>query len=179
MRAHQAAQLSAAQALSTETVAAVERVADHLATERPWRDVSTLAAEIDTIRAACVTVRAERLAWQEQQAPLTRAKVKARQGFATLTADQSHTVLRPIQQEITDPTPEAIAPTLSALGDAFLVGLQRAETEANELLDGFLEDGGKKTVRKVEAGLRNREVCNQAELDALVKEVRGRVLEQL
>ena len=179
VRAHQAAQLSSAQALSTETAAAVERVAVHLGTERPWRDVSTLAKDITAIRAAYITVRTERLAWQEQQAALTRAKVKARQGFATLTGDQSHTVLRPIQQAVTDTTPEAIAPTLAALGDAFLVGLQRAEAEANELLDGFLEDGGSKTVRKVEAGLRNREVSNEAELDALLGELRGRVVEQL
>jgi hypothetical protein len=179
VRAHQAAQLAAAQALTTEAAAAVERVAVHLATERPWRDIASLAPDVAAIRAAYVTVRTERLAWQEQQAALIRAKVKARQGFATLTGDQSHTVLRPIQQAITDTTPEAIAPPLSALEDAFLVRLQRAEAEANELLDGFLDDTGKKPIRKVEAGLRNREVANEAELDALLGELRGRVVEQL
>lgn len=179
VRTHQVAQLVAVQALSTEVAAAVERVAVHLATERPWRDIASLAPDVATIRAAYVTVRTERLAWQEQHAALTRAKVKARQGFATLTGDQSHTVLRPIQQAITDTTAEAIAPPLSSLEDAFLVRLQRAEAEANELLDGFLDNAGKKPIRKVEAGLRNREVANEAELDALLGELRGRVVEQL
>lgn len=181
VQAHQAAQLcgGATNRNPAEVVSAVERVAAHLATERPWRDVASLAPDIATIRAAYVALRTERLAWQEQQAALTRAKVKARQGFATLTSDQSHIVLRPIQQAITDTTPEAIAPPLSALEDAFLLRLQRAEAEANELLDGFLDDAGKKPVRRVESGLRNREVGDEAELDALLGELRGRVMEQL
>ena len=172
---HHAAQLSGAQALSTGAAAAVERVTVHLATERPWRDVASLAPDLATIRAAYVTLRTARLAWQEEQAALVRAKVKARQGFATLTGDQSHTVLRPIQQAITDTTAEAVAPALAALEDGFLLRLHRAEAEANELLDGLLA----LPVTKVDPRLRNREIGNEAELDAVLAEVRGRVMEQL
>ena len=177
VRDHHAAQLTAAGALTPEVAPAVERVQAHLATERPWRDATTLAPDLTTVKAAYVAARTERLAGEEQQANEVRARVKARQGFSTLTGDQSHVVLRPIQQAMTDTTVDAVSPALPALADAFTLRLQRAETEANELLDGFLDE--RQRVRKVDPRLKNREVSNEAELDALLGELRGRVVEQL
>lgn len=179
VRDHHAAQLLAAQALPTEAAAASERIATHLATERPWRDVASLAPDLATIRATYVAVRTERIAWQEHQSGLVRARVKARPGFSTLTGEQSHTVLRPLAQAMTDTTAEAIAPPLSALEDVFLVRLLRAEVDANERLDDILSEGARPQVRKVDHELRNREISNEAELDAVLSELRGRVMEQL
>lgn len=69
-------------------------------------------------------------------------------GFATLTGEQAHTVLRPIAHAPTDTTAEAIAPPLSALGDAFVLRLQRAEADANERLDEFLSEGERPTIAR-------------------------------
>ena len=178
VRDHHGAQLLGAKASSPEVADALARVAAQLATERPWRDIASLAADIQTLKAAYVVVRTERLAWQEQQATVARSRVKAREGFATLTGDQAHHVLRPIAQASTDTTPEAIAPPLSALEDLFAVALQRAEAEANERLDELLS-GGDKVITKVDTRLRNREIANEVELDAVLGELRGRVVEQL
>lgn len=177
VRDHQAAQLALAAGMSPELTSAIERVQVQLAAERPWRDVASIAPDLQAIIAAYVAARTARLAGEELHATEVRARVKARPGFATLTADQSSTVLRPMRQAMTDTTAEAIAPALSALEDAFLARMQRAETEANELLDGFLDD--KQRIRKVDPKLKNREVSTEVELDALLSEVRGRVMEQL
>jgi hypothetical protein len=179
VRDHHAAQLAATQTLPPEAAAAVEHVVTHLVTERPWRDVASLAPHLAAIRAAYVAVRTERLAWQEQQAGSARARVKARPGFSTLTGEQSHTVLRPLAQAMTDTTAEAIAPPLSALEDVFLVRLQRAEVDANERLDEILSEGKSPPIRTVDTRLKNREITNEAELDAVLAELRGRVMEQL
>lgn len=179
VRDHQVAQLVTAKALTPEVSAAADRLTAHLATERPWVDVASLRPDLALLRAAYVSARTEKLAWQEQQAAVVRARVKARPGFATLTGEQSHTVLRPIAQAQTDTTAEAIAPLLSALVDLFLTRLDQAEQVANERLDEILSERDAKVVRPVEHRLRNREVSTEAELDALLAELRERVLEHL
>ena len=85
------------------------------------------------IRACYVAERQRLLQWQEQQAEAARGRVKARDGFSTLTADQAHSVLRPFTGAVTDTTAEAIAPPLTALADPFTLALQRAEDQANDL----------------------------------------------
>ncbi len=177
LRDHQLVQLEAANAAPPPVAAAGASVRAHLASERPWRDIGALAGDLTTLQVAYVAERTSRLAWQEQQAEQARGRVKARPGFATLTADQSHQVLRPIALAMTETTAEAIAPTLVALRDPFTLALRRAEDLANELLDELLSD--KKLVVKVDLGLRNRELSDDADLDALVNDVRQRITEHL
>ena len=107
-----------------------------------------------------------------------------REGFATLTGEQSHRVLRPLSEALTDTTADAVAPSLVALKDPFLLLLRRAEDKADEILDEFLSQSGpvdkpKRVVRRVSLGLRNRELESEAEVDQLVAEIREKLMEHV
>jgi hypothetical protein len=105
--------------------------------------------------------------------------VKARDGFSTLTGEQSHRVLRPFASTVTDTTAEAIAPPLVSLTDPFALALRRAEDQANDLLDEILSEGEKPLIARVDLRLRNREVATEADVQALVDEIKNRLLEQV
>ena len=92
----------------------------------------TIATLEDDVRLICGAYEAERrrlLEWQEQETEQRRARLKSREGFSTLTADQAHTVFRPLERAPTDTTVEAVAPPLEALKDPFLLALQRGRGE--------------------------------------------------
>jgi hypothetical protein len=179
LRDHQAAQLRAVAALDSALVTACERVETHLASERPWREIAALAPDLAAIHGAYTAERERRLAWQEQQAEEARARVRSRDGFATLTADQSHQVLRHLALAVTDTSAEAIAPSLEALGTPFQLALHQAEETANETLDEILSEGKRPLIVKVDLSLRNRELTSEAEVDSLLQEIRKRLLEQI
>ena len=179
VRDYQAAQLRALGALATEVETAAGSIEAHLARPRPWQEIAVLEPDMATVGQSYIARRQELLEWQEQQTNQARARVKARVGFSTLTADRSHQVLRPLERAQTDTTAEAVAPSLEALKDPFLLNLGRAEDEANELLDRLLSEGTKPLVVKVNLTLRNREVTNEAEIDALLAEIRERLLEHV
>lgn len=176
---YQAAQLQEIGVEATNVQAAVTRVRTQLAEERPWRDIGGLDGDLDEIRACYVAERQRLLSWQEQQAEGARARVRARDGFATLTGEQSHRVLRPLAGAVTDTTAEAVAPTLASLKDPFTLALKRAEDQANDLLDEILSDGKKPLITRVDLKLRNREVATEADVKSLVDEIEKRLLEQV
>lgn len=153
------------------------RIRAQLASERPWREIGSLEADLGSVIETYTTERRARMLWQEHQAEAARARLKSRQGFSTLTAEQSHQVLRPIALALTDTSAEAIAPALSALRDPFTLALQRAEEEANELLDELLS--GKKLITKCYLNLHNRELATVEDVDALLVEIRERLLAQI
>lgn len=108
--------------------------------------------------------------------------MKARAGFTTLTADQAHSVLRPIALaggDAADADADAVAPTLVDLQDPFLARLARAEEAANERLDESLSEGQRPLVVRLDLGLRGRELASAADLDALLEELRRRLSEPL
>ena len=179
VRDYHAAQLREANTLRADVDAAAQRIDRHLATERPWRDIVALEPDLTAIRKAYTAERTRLLQWQEQQAEQARARVKARPGYSTLSGEKAHQVLRPLAQVTTATTAEAVAPALSALKDPFQIALTRAEEEANERLDHLLSEGQKPLIVKVDLSLRNREVSNVAELDALLDEIRKRLLKQI
>ena len=80
---------------------------------------------------------------------------------------------------MTDTSDEAVAPPLVSLRDPFVVALQRAEDEANDLLDGILSEGDQPLVTRVDLHLRNREIATPEDVQALVDEIKQRLLEQL
>jgi len=176
---YQAAQLRALGVEATNVEAATTRITAHLRTERPWRDIAVLDEDLAEIRRCYVHERRRLLEWQEQEAESARARVRARPGFSTLTADASHHVLRPLATVVTDTTPEAVAPPLPDLRDPFTAALRRAEDQANDLLDGLLSEGSKPIIARVDLRLHNREVATEADVEALVTEIRNRLLEQL
>jgi hypothetical protein len=179
VRDHQAAQLREVEALDSAGQGACQRVEAHLAAERPWRDIAALDPDLAVIRDAYTAERERRLARQEQQAEHARGRVKARDGFSTLTADQSHKVLRPIALAPTNTTAEAVAPTLAALDAPFVLALHQAEETANELLDEILSAGKRPLIVRVDLSLRNREIATVAEVNTLLEEIRKRLLEQI
>lgn len=176
VRDHHLAQLEAV-GRAADLDAQARRVREHLAAERPWREIGSLEPDLNAITEAYVIERRARMLWQEQQAESARARIKAREGFSTLTGDQSHQVLRPIAVALTDTSAEAVAPALVALKDPFTLALKRAEDEANELLDDLLSD--KKLIVKVDLGLHNRELKAVEDVDALLAEIRERLLAQI
>jgi hypothetical protein len=177
--AYQAKQLKALGVEDTTTEAAATRVAAQLETERPWRDIGALDKNLAEIRTRYFAERQQLLQRQEQQAEAARSRLKARDGFSTLTAEQAHRVLRPLTQATTNTAAEAVAPPLVDLKDPFTVALGRAEDRANDLLDEILSEGRKPLIARVDLQLRNREVATEADVQALVDEIRARLLEQV
>lgn len=172
-------QLREAEVLATNVEASAARIAAQLESERPWRDIASLAADLDEVRQAYAAERQRLLAWQEQLVEQARGRVKAREGFSTLTGEQSHHVLRPLARVATDTTAEAVAPTLAALKDPFLLALRRAEDQSNDALDEILSEGEKPIIRRVDLKLRNREVVTEEDVEALVGEVKARLMEHV
>ncbi|MCC7070407.1 MAG: BREX system P-loop protein BrxC [Deltaproteobacteria bacterium] len=177
VRDHQALQLAELGMLEQPIVDAIEGLRDHLQRERPWRTVTEAEAFADTVRTAYFGARKRLLEWQENLVGAARARVKARDGFSTLTSEQSNKVLRPITAAMTDTTPEAVAPSLTRLRDGFEYRLQEAEEHAIEVLDELRAE--KVFVVKIDLGLKNRELTSVSDIDALLAELRERLLKQL
>jgi hypothetical protein len=175
----QGAQLGEVDLNATNVDAAIARVSAHLDGASPWLDVASLDDDLGAVRDCYVAERRTALAWQEREAEAARARIKSRNGFATLTGDQSHQVLRPVTEAMTTTTAEAVAPSLRDLKDRFTLALQRAEAKANDLLDELLSVGEQPVIRRVDLQLHNREIHTEAEVEALVTEVRTRLLDQL
>jgi len=163
---------------SNVSVAASE-VRRHLDSDRPWHAIAGLSADIAQIRAAYVIERRRLLQWQEQEAEAARGRIKMRDGFSTLTGEKAHQVLRPLAGAATDTAAEAIAPSLGALKDPFSIALCKAEDQANDALDAILSEGDKPMIARVHLDLRNRELQSEADVDALLDEIRTRLLEQI
>jgi hypothetical protein len=176
---YQAAQLKAIGVEATNVDVASARVTAHLDSERPWREVAGLEPDLQEIRSAYVAVRRRLLEAQERQAEDARRRVQSRTGFSALTTDQVHRVLRPIEEAISVTDADAIAPTLADLGDPFEIRLHRAEEGANAALDHVLSEGERPLIKPVDLGLRNRELATEADIEALLTELRTRLLEQI
>ena len=177
--AYQATQLADLGIGGMAVEAAAMRVSAHLDGERPWRDIGALETDLADIRNCYTHERQRLLQWQEREAEAARVRVRARDGFSTLTGEQTYDVLRPLAEAVTDTTPEAVAPLLVDLQDPFTLALRRAENRANDLLDEMLSRGETPFVVPVDLQLRNREVATGAEVEALVNEVRERLLEHV
>lgn len=176
---HQLAQLEAVEGLDSQSAQSGGRVREQLAGERPWREIGSIEADLVLVQKTYVARRRELLQQQEQAAETARRGIKARDGFATLTAEHSHHVLRPIGDAITQTDDLAVSPPLLSLRDGYSVALQRAEEEANARLDAILSAGEKPIIRTLSVNLKNREIRDAEELEQLLNELRVRILEQL
>lgn len=178
-RDHQGEQLLSVGGLDPAVVAAVAALREHLAHERPWRTVAEAEGLATTIRAAYTQERTNLLRRQEDLGDQARSRVKTREGFSTLSAEQAHNVLRPISEALTDTTAEAVAPPLSSLKDPFDLRLQKAEDESFERLDALRGQNTSTLVVRMDLGLKNRELGTLEDVDRLLEELRGRLLAQL
>lgn len=176
---YEVAQIEELDLLATNVDVARTVLASHLASDCPWHDIASFKPDIEAVRAVYVSERRRLLGRQEEKAEQARSRVQGREGFSTLTADQSHVVLRPIAQAVTDTTAEAIFPTLKMLKDGFALDLLRAEERANELLDEILSEGSQPLIVKIDLALRHRELTTEQDVDALVEEIRDRLVAQI
>jgi len=152
-----------------------ERLSAQLSAERPWRAISALAPDVARIRERYIEARRSLVNRQNKEAEGARSRVKAREGFQKLSADQAHSVLRPIAEALFDTTAEATAPSLDDMGTRFPQRLAAAEEAADERLDALLSEMEGGQVVKVEAGLRGREIKNRQELRQVLDELEERV----
>lgn len=172
-------QLREVKALSGDASDAGARISEQLESSRPWVDAGAVQPDLDVVREAYQAERKRLLEWQEKQAEQMRARVTMRDGYSTLSTEKAHNVLRPINDATTDTTADAVAPSLRDLKDPFIVRLQEAERTANRLLDDYLSDGPNPMIVPVDLSLRNREIKTEEDVEALVDEIRERLLEQL
>jgi hypothetical protein len=154
-------------------------VINHLSSDRPWREASHLTPAVERIRERYIAARRSLLNKQNKEAESARGRVKMREGFAKLDADQAHRVLRPIAEILVDTTPDAVSPTLVEVRDGFASRIHHAEELANERLDEELSAKPDSQVVKVETHLRGREVASREQLRAILKEVEDRIGAQL
>lgn len=176
---YQAKQLEEVEVLATNVDAAAARLSSELSSGTPWRTITTCRDDIDEIHRAYVAERKRLLTWQEAEVENAREGIKGRTGFSTLTADDAHRVLKPLAKAVTETDEDAIAPSLSDLGDPFRLRLERAEDKANEILDNILSGGDKPMVVRVDLGLRGRELSTEADVEALISEIKARLLETI
>jgi hypothetical protein len=177
--ANQAAQLRDMELLSGPAQESAGRITAHLTAARPWVDIVTRQPELEIVRQTYREERARLLEWQGQRAEQARANIRSRDGYSTLPADKAHNVIRPINEATTDTTADAISPALRDLRDSFIVRLQAAEERANRTLDEYRNTDSKHPFVPINLGLQNREVKSEAEVDALIEEIRERLLQQL
>ena len=175
VRDHHSTQLAEVGALAGDHEAAVVRITEHLTRERSWDGIATLDSDLVLVREAYAAERSRLLTSQEQETEQRRGALKRRPGFSTLSAKQSNAVLRPFAMAESNTTADALHPSLAALKDPFMGALQRAEEEANDLLDGILSEGDA-IVERVDLGLRNREVATEEDVRGLVEEIEERLL---
>ncbi len=179
VREHELAQLKDMKALSGEASDAGSRIAEQLNLPRPWVDAGALGTDLGCVREAYAAERTRLLEWQEQQAEQVRLRVSARDGYSTLPQEKALTVLRPVNDSLTDTSANAIAPSLRDLKDPFTVRLQEAERDANRLLDDYLSTGSNPMIVPMDLSLHNREIKTEQDVEALIDEIRERLLEQL
>jgi hypothetical protein len=173
------AQLREVERLEDDGEAVALQIREQLESEHPWRDMSALEPNVIHLEEAYIRERQGLLQWQEAQTEQARGRLRGREGFSTLTSDQSHSALRPLTLAMTDTTPDATAPSLVMLADPFLVKLRRAEETANEILDEILSGGEKPLIVKVDLRLHHREVATEEDVEGLIDEIRTRLLERI
>ncbi|MCA9678853.1 MAG: BREX system P-loop protein BrxC [Myxococcales bacterium] len=176
---YQLDQLQRLGAVGDDLAAAGARIADQLAGETPWRDVAALSADLALVLDAYREARGRLLAHQAEATEAARQRLKRRDGFATLTADQSHHVLRPISEAPVLTDDVAVSPALDQLRDAFDRALPLAEQDANDRLDAILSEKPEQAIRKVQHSLANREIADVAELDRVLADLRARIVTEL
>ncbi len=177
---HQLQQLQTLERQPTDLDAARTRIEAQLQSERPWREIGAIELDLEASLRAYGAERQRLLQLQEQQAEQARKRVKARDGFSTLTGEQSHQVLRPITLAMTDTDADAISPTLHDLRVSFARKLHDAEEQANDELDALLSRGAQAPmIKRLNLHLHNRVISSEADIDALVDEIRKKLTEQL
>lgn len=182
-----------------EVATALETIQSTLLTRRPWLEVDALRAATQTLVQAYRTERTRLLSWQEAELERTRDEVKALVPFARLSADQKNQVLRVFAKLAANTTADALSPELLALGEPFKHQLGEAHDEALEVLDDLEREAKRRQLQaEIDAGrvvrkppvptpevvsldlrLSRRTLETAAEVEALVEEIRDRLMTEI
>lgn len=177
--AYRVAQLRDVGIEATNIDASVIRIKEQLDSNHPWRGINELHDDLESIRRCYKAEREKLIEEQQLAADAARGRIRHRDGFSTLTAEQAHHVVTLILQTITPTSADVVTPPLIELRDRFSLALQRAEDDANERLDDILSEGEKPSITPVDLKLRNREVLTEADIDALVEDIKKRLHEHI
>lgn len=158
---------------------AAERIRCQIESKEPWQNIASIEQDLQLVHRVYVSERESLLRWQERQVELARGRVKQRSGFSRLDGERAHQILGPLRRVATDTSSEAIRPDLSALEGAFAFALRRAEDRVHEILDEVLGEGEPARIVRVDLSLRDRELQGEGEVDALVQDIRSRLMEQI
>jgi hypothetical protein len=178
MRTH-LVQLYEVGGVSAEVVDAEHAVAEQLRSTRPWRDIRGVEAQVERIRAAYVEERRRRIAEQEVKAEEARQQVKGMPGVAELGNDERHSVLRLITAAVLETSEEAVAPTLARITEGLAVRLEEAVRLAEDRLGEVRATRTGEVLVTVSLEIRNREIRDERDLEALLEEIRERLMAQL
>ncbi len=165
--------------VTAELAQAGQRLAEQLRSDQPWKDIESLAPDIEAIRAAYVGERARRLADQERQVEDERQALKGLSTMATLDLDEVQAVLRPLGAARTETTDQAVYPPLSEVSDGFARRLVEARQQARDKLDSLTSKTSGELIIRVSLELRDREIRSPADIDTLLGEIRKRLLDEL
>ncbi len=158
---------------------AERRIGEQLQSERPWLGIQALEPDLHAIVEAYRQARRAAMAEQEQRAESTREQVKAIPGFDKLGPDQRHSVLRPITLALRETGDDQVAPPLASLLDGLNDRLAAAREAASKLIDEFCSEGTGSVVVRVSLDVRDRVITSAADVEALLDEIRNRLLAQL
>ena len=175
---HQIAQLGEI-GKAAEIEMEIKAIKEHLSLEKPWRDVESLQPHLKAIGDRYQEVRQELIDRQEQQAQTIETKIKRRNGFGSLCDQKGSYVLEPVKKARQQIDNDALYPNLLQLKNT--ASLKDAEREANNKLDRVLAEETNVQVVPIDItkSLLNREISSEEELNALVTELRDRLLNQL
>lgn len=175
---HQLAQLKEI-GKAAEVTPEIRALEEHLNLERPWRDIESLKPHLKIICDRYQQLRQELIDKQEQQAQKIETKIKRRNGFGSLCDQKGSYVLEPVKKARHHIDNDALYPNLLQLKDT--TSLKDAEREANDKLDRVLAEETNVQVVSINItkDLIDREINSQEELDALVTELRDRLLNRL
>ena len=162
-----------------EIEAAGQRLKEQLSLQCPWRDIASVKPALGVIEQHYRETRADLLEKQEQQIERMLEQVKLREGFARLDPDAADSVLRLVREKRIATTAEAIGPVLIVLRDSVPVRLREGVEQAHQRLEELLSEKFRVQVVPVKLGLANRELASPEEVEALLAELRERLLAQL
>lgn len=178
-RDHHGAQLQAVQALDDDGAEHLAAVRDQLEQEQPWRDLAPALGAADALADTYRRMRQQLLDQRLRAAEAAIRRLKRRPGFAGLTADQSARVQDPILECFEDTTPNDTQPELALLRDGSAARLERAQDDADRLLDKALTATTGAEVSTLDLGLSGRELTSRKDVELLLDELRDRLLRRL
>lgn len=159
---------------------AERRIGEQLAAEKPWVGIDAIAPALEAVRTAYRERRLARINKQEQLTEAAREAVKQIAGFEKLDAKQRNAVLRPINQAPRETTEHETRPPLAGILDGLQERLDHARELASKAIDELLppDPSGVVTVR-VSIDVRDRVITSAQDVEALLDELRTRLLAQL